>query len=241
MQLMDTDRKVNQNGFAAGHAAAELGKRLADDGTLLLRLLAQDPSVMTWTIGVDMRIGFASEAAAESLANRKPEDLVGRSLHDLAPAAAAERIARLVKRALDEDATVVGRGVWRGRRMRSVFTPVAVREGGREVLVLTRPSPLGLDEADDGAVDEAEYAEFGVLDVLTPRELEVLGYFGQGLPPREIADRLHRSVKTVQRFREELSRKIGIGDRCRLGAIARDAGLLPEHARLKRVRWRPSE
>jgi DNA-binding NarL/FixJ family response regulator len=45
---------------------------------------------------------------------------------------------------------------------------------------------------------------------LTDRELQVFELIGRGLPSREIADRLHLSVKTIDAHRENLKRKLGL-------------------------------
>lgn len=46
------------------------------------------------------------------------------------------------------------------------------------------------------------------LDVLTNRELEVLRLIGQGYSTKEIADRLHLSIKTIGTYRENLKEKL---------------------------------
>jgi DNA-binding NarL/FixJ family response regulator len=48
------------------------------------------------------------------------------------------------------------------------------------------------------------------LDQLSDRELEVFQLIAEGLPMREIARRLHRSVKTVETHREHLKAKLGL-------------------------------
>ena len=48
------------------------------------------------------------------------------------------------------------------------------------------------------------------LNQLSDRELEVLQLIAQGLPTREIAQRLHRSVKTIESHRENLKAKLGL-------------------------------
>lgn len=45
---------------------------------------------------------------------------------------------------------------------------------------------------------------------LTDRELEVFEMIGQGLPTREIAERLHLSPKTVDSHREHIKEKLQI-------------------------------
>jgi DNA-binding NarL/FixJ family response regulator len=46
------------------------------------------------------------------------------------------------------------------------------------------------------------------LDILTNRELEVLRLIGQGFSTKEIADRLHLSIKTIGTYRENLKEKL---------------------------------
>lgn len=46
------------------------------------------------------------------------------------------------------------------------------------------------------------------VDTLTDRELEVLRWMGKGLGTRQIADKLHLSVKTVENHREHIKAKL---------------------------------
>ncbi len=48
------------------------------------------------------------------------------------------------------------------------------------------------------------------LDVLSDRELEVFEMTGRGLPTREIADRMHLSVKTVESYRARIKTKLNL-------------------------------
>lgn len=47
-------------------------------------------------------------------------------------------------------------------------------------------------------------------DALTDRELRVFEYLGNGLSTRQIAERLHLSIKTIQGYRERIKRKLKI-------------------------------
>lgn len=49
------------------------------------------------------------------------------------------------------------------------------------------------------------------LEVLSDRELEVFEMTGRGLTTREIAERLHLSVKTVESYRARIKTKLGLG------------------------------
>jgi len=48
------------------------------------------------------------------------------------------------------------------------------------------------------------------LDVLTNRELEVFRLIGEGLSTKEIADRLHLSIKTIGTYRENIKEKLNL-------------------------------
>ena len=50
------------------------------------------------------------------------------------------------------------------------------------------------------------------LSTLSDREMEVFQMIGQGLPTREIAERLHLSVKTIESYRENLKLKLNFKD-----------------------------
>lgn len=50
------------------------------------------------------------------------------------------------------------------------------------------------------------------VDKLSDRELEVLQLFGRGLSTREIAERLHLSVKTIETHRAHIKEKLGFKD-----------------------------
>jgi DNA-binding NarL/FixJ family response regulator len=47
-----------------------------------------------------------------------------------------------------------------------------------------------------------------LMSFFSERELEVFEYLGQGLTVRQIADKLHRSVKTVEAHRENIKKKL---------------------------------
>jgi DNA-binding NarL/FixJ family response regulator len=64
------------------------------------------------------------------------------------------------------------------------------------------------------------------LDVLTPREQEVLRLIGRGLTRAEIATSLHRSPKTVDGHRESIMQKLDIHDRAELVRFAIREGLV---------------
>jgi DNA-binding NarL/FixJ family response regulator len=48
------------------------------------------------------------------------------------------------------------------------------------------------------------------LDTLSDREIQVFQFLGEGMPTREIAERLHLSVKTIESYRENLKVKLNL-------------------------------
>lgn len=50
------------------------------------------------------------------------------------------------------------------------------------------------------------------VDQLSDREMEVFGLIGDGFTTRQIAERLHLSVKTIDSYREHLKIKLNVGD-----------------------------
>jgi DNA-binding NarL/FixJ family response regulator len=65
------------------------------------------------------------------------------------------------------------------------------------------------------------------LDVLTPRELEVLKMVAEGHTNQEIADRLVLSIKTVQSHRANVMEKLGLHDITQLVRFALLHRLIP--------------
>lgn len=65
-------------------------------------------------------------------------------------------------------------------------------------------------------------------DGLTDRELEVFGMIGKGMTTREIADKLHRSHKTIESYRENIKFKLGLKNSAELARSAVEWVLRPE-------------
>ncbi|MCA9872896.1 MAG: response regulator transcription factor, partial [Anaerolineales bacterium] len=74
--------------------------------------------------------------------------------------------------------------------------------------------------------DEAPEDEKVDLADLTPREVEVLELIAKGLTNAEIAENLTISVKTVDRHRENIMRKLNIHSRIDLVKYALKKGII---------------
>lgn len=66
----------------------------------------------------------------------------------------------------------------------------------------------------------------GDLAVLSQREAEVVRLYASGLSVTQIAEQLHRSVKTVSQQKNDAMRKLGVTSNTQLFEYARTSGLL---------------
>lgn len=71
-------------------------------------------------------------------------------------------------------------------------------------------SPAIADRLLMGIAGGANLAKQSAMEVLSDRELEVFELTGRGVATREIAERLHLSVKTVESYRARIKAKLGL-------------------------------
>lgn len=191
---------------------------LFEDGTALVSILSRD--------GIVLRANhrMIEFAGGES-------KLLGRSISDLcAPGSAAERL-ELIRRAIDTSTprrlTGMVHGCWHVTTYRPFTDPVT---GEAQCLSVCQPvfpevarKVHGRDDAPPLTI--ARHHDLGPLARLTERELELLALIGDGLPTAEIAQRLHRSAKTIEWHRNSLGAKLGVRNRVELALIALRAGI----------------
>jgi DNA-binding CsgD family transcriptional regulator len=162
---------------------------------------------------------------------------------------ALERLEN-IRSVLDKSSPLMIRHIWQGYQVYSWVIPLTLdddtaealdskRATQRRVLVISRrvgteDKPFDLVAGPIEKID-AEVIQLGPLDVLSPRELEVLALLGQGLSAAEIAAVLNRSVKTINTHRENIGKKLKIDDRVKLAMIAQRAGLQLADAEKERV------
>jgi DNA-binding NarL/FixJ family response regulator len=65
-----------------------------------------------------------------------------------------------------------------------------------------------------------EPASLSPVELLTDKELQIFRLIGQGHATREIAELLHRSVKTIEAHRENMKLKLGIKNSAQLARAA---------------------
>jgi DNA-binding NarL/FixJ family response regulator len=106
-------------------------------------------------------------------------------------------------------------------------------------MIITRRIPSGEESQrliqSEHTVIESGVIRLGELDVLSPRELEVLTLLGHGMAIKDIAETLQRSTKTIERHRESIGAKLRLSKAVVLADLAREAGLSLTDAARTRV------
>ncbi|HET7171695.1 MAG TPA: response regulator transcription factor [Gaiellales bacterium] len=180
----------------------------AEDGAEAVRLaLAEDVHVAILDVSMPKMTGIQ---AAEELHRRKPElKLLMLSMYDseqfLFESLRAGASGYVLKSGADQDIVEAVRRTMRGQ---SFLYPSAV-------------STLVRDFVDRGRPEDEQQ-----LDVLTPRELQVLKLIAEAYTSKQIAQELVISVKTVERHRQNILDKLGMSDRVELTRYAIRRGLI---------------
>ena len=179
----------------------------AEDGAQAVELaLAEDVHLAILDVSMPRMTGI--QAAAE-LQKRKPEvRVLMLSMYDseqfLYESLRAGASGYVLKSDADQDIVEACRRTMRGQ---SFLYPSAV-------------STLVRDYVERGRPDEQQ------LDILTPRELQVLKLIAEAHTSKEIANEFVISVKTVERHRQNILDKLGMSDRVELTRYAIRRGLI---------------
>ncbi len=195
------------------------------DPTPIWAALVEDTQAAVMLLDADGQVQFANDAAGK-LCDRAPGEMTGRHLKDLWPEDFARERLEMVREAAATGRTVTVDGMVHGRWVRTVFRALSGElHHRRRVLAVSRVAAAG-ESVRAGSAQRARVDDRGALGVLTPREIEILRLIGSGLTTASIADRLHRSVKTVEWHRVSLGNKLGASNRVELARIAINAGLV---------------
>jgi DNA-binding NarL/FixJ family response regulator len=179
----------------------------AEDGAQAVeKALAEDVHLAIFDVSMPRMTGI--QATAE-LARRKPAlRVLILSMYDseqfLFEALKAGASGYVLKSDADQDLVEACRQTMRGE---SFLYPSAITMLARDYLERGRP-------------DDVQF------DILTPRELQVLKLIAEARPSKEIAKELVISVKTVERHRQNMLKKLGMSDRVELTRYAIRRGLI---------------
>lgn len=161
----------------------------------------------------------------------------GKALKELFGEQYAQERRLLIQRVIAEDGPVLVDQISSGRRTRSLLWPGEDLELGNDViLAVTYRSPPESRRATVYPVYESRFVDWGPLDVLSDRELEVLALLGHGWTLKRAATGLKLSVKTVEKYRTSIGHKLRLTSIAALAAVAHNAGLETRHASYPRVK-----
>lgn len=178
--------------------------------------------VLSMTSG-EPRFAMVNDTALRQW-RKSASDLRNRLLTDIAPESHygpyIERIRQVAETSVAARACGMCFGSWR----RVTIRPIQFEEGSSDILLVSAPADCCAE------TPVAERHDFGDLGGLTRREFEILRLLGTGLGLKDIATKLHRSVKTIEHHRTRLSEKLGVAGLLELALLARDRGLssIPE-------------
>lgn len=196
-------------------------------GDLLVGVLATDTRACVSIIDRRHVLVWANDNC-KALPTDPSTDIIGRYLAELLPERVAEERIALIDEAFETMCPVRVQGMLGGTWANSAYLPFKTSDGEPRVLIVTSDqAETHLQPRSRGAQDarRARHDDWRHLDCLTDREREVLRLLGFGLSTREIAERLHRSVKTVQSHREALGAKLGVHNKSELARLAVCSGL----------------
>lgn len=213
------------------------------DASVLWNVMTQDPGAGVVICDLHGKVIWGNERCFRIYLGpeARPGDVIGKTWEELGfpEAWIDERLAmfREIKRSGEP---VLLRTIWRGSQVLAWIYPLPP-DGECEqdcFLVVSRISEADIKELGQdvtGKVMVSGVARLGELDVLSPRELEVLALLGQGLTIKEIAKILFRSEKTIGRHRDSIGAKLGLSNKVDLAELARRAGLTVEDVGRERV------
>jgi DNA-binding CsgD family transcriptional regulator len=203
--------------------------------------LTQHPFLGVQLISADGVILFANDQAMQCFMgpDAKAADRIGRNVREWMPEiVVVERLA-VLREVMDTGVSRLYRGIHLGRQVVSRISRCPVpTDGGETVAALIISMHVEGEVEETATVVEAKTVSWGPLASLSKRELEVLALIGEGLSMQQIADILHRSPHTVHDHRKSIGRKLGVDDRVRLAALAREAGLRVNDATRQRIEVR---
>jgi DNA-binding NarL/FixJ family response regulator len=178
----------------------------ADGEEAVTRALRDDVDLAILDISMPRKTGLQ---AARELAHRRPQlRILILSMYDneqfLFEALKAGASGYVLKSGADDDIVAACRAAMRGEPF---LYPSAVHALIRDVI--TRANERSAE-----------------LELLTPRELEVLKLIAEAQTSKQIAEELVISVKTVERHRQNILDKLGMSDRVELTRYAIRRGLI---------------
>lgn len=173
----------------------------------------------------DMKCLAVSEPLA-AMFGKSVDNVVGRTPHEIVSQEMADERTKMLGQVLATGRPLQFIEAGGGTRFRTTFAPATI-DNGRTRGVLIVLTPLYLLSPD--ATSKLAFAQHNAgdpLEGLTRAETELLTLIGRGMSSQQIANKLHRSIKTIESHRASLGRKLNVSNRVELALIAVRAGLV---------------
>lgn len=219
----------------------ESRERALADAEWVWRALTIEPGAGIALVRADGFVIYANQTMCEiwTPTGEQTLEMTGRNISEwYGPERTAEMLS-VIKRVIEGGVPIVRRAIFRGRQIRSTHRAMDAPPGelGRDLVVshYFTDDIAAPGEHAEYEMEDAPYADFGPLDVLTTRELEILALLGQGLTVNAVAQMIFRSPKTVENHRLSIGRKLKLSNRVQLAKLAFRAGLRVDDAKLKRI------
>ncbi|MEZ6043274.1 MAG: LuxR C-terminal-related transcriptional regulator [Planctomycetaceae bacterium] len=200
------------------------------------QLLQNQPGVGVLIIDIDGSVVFCNEQSRQIYYGGQ-FDPVGKTIEEIeGPEFASERMP-LIREVIRTGVPIQIRHIRGGRNTESMIWPMREVEGQkRRIIAITRQ---GIDDVEPGVayrVIESRLVDLGPLDVLTRRELEVMALIGHGIPFKTIASMLGVTLRTIERYRTDIARKLHVATLAEIACLVQAAGLESTDASLTRIR-----
>lgn len=223
----------------------------------LLGLLAHQPNVGFATVQRNGTVRSVTQCARDLLFGKRDYDPQGRPLTEIEGPDVAGEISTCIGEVCDTETSIRYQQVRLGRLLTMTFWPLRDETSslGTPVDSVIAMLTCAADTSAPGMVDvlkltntqlresetessqtktvTSEFATWGPLDTITPRERDVLVWIGCGLSQKEIAEQMGVSAKTVETHRMRLGKKLHVKSASQLVRIACHSGIGPEHTSMK--------
>jgi PAS domain S-box-containing protein len=162
-------------------------------------------------------------------------DPTGKTIAELeGPEFASERLP-VYRQVASSRTPALIRHIRQGRQTETTIWPL---EPGHDlqpcVLAIARQG-LPSNPPRDWMVVESRLVHLGPLARLSSQELAVMALLGRGTPLKVIASEVGLSLRSVERYRTLIARKLGVSSLAEIARLVYAAGLTVEHARLSRL------
>ncbi len=172
-----------------------------------------------------LRVVWCNEAYAR-LSGRGVEELQGSVMTDALPKAAADERGEVLLRVLRSGAPESYYQFGADKRLLCQVFPFDHDAFGHPaVLAMVQEAPVGSALCSDADLPVLATPCLDQLRALSPSELRALYHIAHGLSTADIAERLCRATKTVEKHIESIHRKLGTSSRASIVRLATERGL----------------